>query len=127
MKPNQDTIRALLIEHNPFLLEGLYKLLSESAEMEVAGVAGSGAAGLALFEQIRPSVTILDLELPDLPAEEIVRRIRKIDPRTPVLILATYELDPAGAAAIEAGASTVIAKDQIGVVLLSLIHSLCGR
>lgn len=127
MSPNPVPVRALLIEHNRILLDGLRKLLSESPEMEVAGVAASGAAGLALFEQIRPCVTVLDLELPDMTAPELVRRIRKIDPRAPILILATYELDPSGAAAIAAGASAVIAKDQIGAVLLTLIHSLCGR
>src|SRR5687768_14628204 len=112
----------VIIEHNRFLLDGLTRLLSELPDADIAGVATSGSAGLTLFERMRPVVTILDLELPDMEAAGLVRRLRQLDARSPILVLATYELDPAAGEAIASGATSVIAKDQISTVLLPLIR-----
>jgi DNA-binding NarL/FixJ family response regulator len=51
-----------------------------------------------------------------------VRRLRQLDANLPILVLATYELDPAAAEAIASGATAIIAKDQIATVLLPLIR-----
>jgi DNA-binding NarL/FixJ family response regulator len=123
MSEPSDRIDVLIIEHNRILLEGLSHLLSEPPDMEIAGVATTGSAGLTLFEQKRPAVTVIDLELPDTNAAGLVRQIRRLDAQTSILILASYELDPAGAEAIAAGAAAVIAKDQIASTLVPLIRS----
>lgn len=112
----------LLIEHNRILLDGLSGLLSESPYMELAGAVASGAAGVAVFAQERPTVAIVDLELPDITAVEVVRQIRNLDSKAPILILATYELDAAGTEAITAGATAIIAKDQSAILLVPLIR-----
>jgi DNA-binding NarL/FixJ family response regulator len=112
----------LIIEHNRILLDGLTRLLSELRDADVAGVATSRSAGLTLFERTHPALTILDLELPGTDAAGLVRRLRQLDANLPILVLATYELDPAAAEAIASGATAIIAKDQIATVLLPLIR-----
>jgi two-component system NarL family response regulator len=126
MTEHSGRLRVLLIEHNRILLEGLSRLLSELPDMELAGVTSSASAGVALFEQKRPAVTVIDLELPDTTAAGLVRQIRQFDAGAPILILATYELDPAGADAIVSGAAAVIAKDQIASMLVPLIRSVAS-
>ncbi len=124
MSVTPEPIQVLVIEHNQILLEGLTQLLSESPGITLVGAANSAAAGVALFKQQRPAVTIIDLQLPDAAPGDIVRRIRSLDAKTPILILAGYELDPAGAEAIAAGATAIIAKNQIASTLVSLIRRL---
>ena len=127
MTPHTGRIRVLLIEHNRILLEGLSHLLSELPGIELAGVSTSGIAAIAMFKQKRPHITVIDLELPDTTATDLVRMIRQVDPDALILILATYELDPAGAQAITSGAAALVAKDQANVLLEPLIRSLAGR
>lgn len=122
MSTEPDVIRVLLIEHNRILREGLIQLLLASGDMALAGAAGSGATGMSLFEEERPAVTVIDLELPDMPAVEVVGHIRSLDPGAPILILATYEFDPAGRDAILSGAAAIIAKDQVAATLAPLIR-----
>lgn len=123
MSGTSKRIRVLVIEHNQILLEGLCQLLSELPDMDLAGVANSSLAGLALFEQKRPTVTIIDLDLPDATAATLVQRIRQIEKTAPILILTAYELGPAAIKAVAAGASAVIAKNQIAAMLAPLIRS----
>jgi DNA-binding NarL/FixJ family response regulator len=126
MSIESGTLRVLVIEHNPILLEGLSQLISEFLGAEIVGVAASAAAGIELFVEKRPTITIVDLELPDTSLVELVQRIRRIDADVPILTLATYELDPIGAQVISSGATAIIAKDQIASMLLPLIRRFAG-
>jgi len=47
----------------------------------------SASEALALFEQQRPDVAVLDVQLPDLSGLELLRRIRAVDARTPVIFI----------------------------------------
>lgn len=49
-------------------------------------MATKGEEALALFEQVHPSLIILDLMLPDISGEEICRRLRKKS-RVPIIML----------------------------------------
>jgi len=49
--------------------------------------AGTGKEGIGLFRQQRPSVTFLDLELPDMNGIEVLKNIRMIDSAAAVIIL----------------------------------------
>ena len=127
MSEHSGRLRVLLIEHNRLLLEGLSRLISESPDVELAAFTSSASTGVTLFQQERPAVTIIDLELPDATAPGLVRQIRQLDATAPILILATYELDAEGTKAITSGATAVIAKHQIASLLLPLIHTLAVR
>jgi DNA-binding NarL/FixJ family response regulator len=127
MSESSHRTRVLIIEHNRILLEGLSHLLAEAADLEIAGAATTGAAGLILFAQKRPDVVVVDLEIPDMTAAYFVQQIQRIDARPRILILATYELDPAGAEAIAFGAAGILAKDQIASALAPLIRSVVSR
>ena len=49
--------------------------------------ATSGVAGLKLFRQHNPRVTILDLRMPEMDGLTVLKEIRAIDPHAPVIIL----------------------------------------
>lgn len=49
--------------------------------------ASSGQKGIELFRRERPHVTILDFEMPDMDGLAVLREIRAVDPRAPVIML----------------------------------------
>ncbi|ULA59190.1 MAG: hypothetical protein LZF60_90067 [Nitrospira sp.] len=58
--------------------------------------ATSGREGVALFRQLRPVVTLLDLRMPEMDGLTVLKEIRTHDPRAGVIILgggATEELE----------------------------------
>ena len=49
--------------------------------------ASHGQKGIDVFRRERPDVTILDFEMPDMDGLAVLRQIREIDPRAPVIML----------------------------------------
>ena len=78
----------LHIDDQPANLALVERVLESRSELLLLSASG-GRAGLALARENRPDVILLDLHLPDMPGEEIVRRLHN-EPRTrriPIIIL----------------------------------------
>ena len=78
---------------------------------------GSATQALSLIQAERFDLYLLDTRLPDLDGFELCRRMRSLDPQTPILFFsgAAYESDKQKG--IEAGASAYVAKPDIEGVL----------
>ena len=107
------SIRILLADDHAMLRAGLRALLSAEPDLEVVGEAGNGEEAVALAEQLRPDVVVMDISMPVLDGLEATRRIAT-DPRTAltrVLVLTTFDLDEYVFQALQAGASGFLLKD----------------
>jgi CheY-like chemotaxis protein len=49
--------------------------------------ADSGVRGLQLYRQEHPDVIVLDLRMPELDGVAVLKEIRRVDPKQPVIIL----------------------------------------
>jgi two-component system, OmpR family, KDP operon response regulator KdpE len=83
------------------------------ATLEVNGfrvlAAASGQEGLVLATQHRPAVVILDLGLPDLAGQDVLRRLREWS-NMPVVILSVQDDESGKVAALDAGADDYVTK-----------------
>lgn len=128
MSANERRIRVLLIEPNPVLLEGIATLLRDEPDMELVGSAISTLAGVDLLRQVQPNVIVLDLGLAEPSSAMAVRELRGADSDASIIVLVSYELDPAATSVIQAGATAVIAKHQLENSLVDAIRtSRAGR
>ena len=74
---------------------------------------GTAAQALSLIEEERFDLYLLDVWLPDLDGFELCRRMREVDPHTPILFFsgAAYEADKKRA--IDAGANAYVTKPDL--------------
>jgi len=79
-------VRVLVVDDHPIWRDGTARYLEE-AGFTVAGTAGSGAQALRIAAAVRPDVVLLDLNLPDLPAAEVIRGLLAAVPPARVLML----------------------------------------
>jgi two-component system cell cycle response regulator len=89
-------------------------------------LAASGAECLALAVSRHPDLILLDLQLPDIPGHEVLRRLRA-DPATrdiPVIVLTAATDSSVRLAALAAGADDVICKPAAEAVLLARMRNL---
>jgi DNA-binding NarL/FixJ family response regulator len=106
-------IRVLVVDDQQLLRDGLRAILESAEDIEVVGEAGNGREALRLGRELRPSVFLMDLQMPTMTGHEAIRAIRA-DPllaATPVLVLTTFDADDDVVEAIAAGANGYLLKD----------------
>ncbi len=74
----------LVVDDEPSILTAFRRAFGRQAEVLTAD---SASDGLALAQERRPDVIILDVHLPDMTGLEALRRLRAVDARTPVVFI----------------------------------------
>lgn len=52
--------------------------------------AGNGEEALALFEQEKPDLVVLDIQMPGINGVEVLSRMKDLSPQTPVILSSAY-------------------------------------
>jgi DNA-binding NarL/FixJ family response regulator len=81
------TIRVILVDDHPLVLNGLYHLLQEYPEFEVLDRCLSGPEALASTRKHRPDILILDLLMPGMDGLEVVRSLQNEELQPNVVLL----------------------------------------
>jgi DNA-binding NarL/FixJ family response regulator len=118
-----DTVRVLAVNHNHILREGLRSFIEAQSRVKLTGSVADADSAVRLFEETRPDLTLVDLNLPSGRGIDVIRRIRQIDGEAWIIGLVTYEWDDRGREAVEAGAAAVLSKDLIGEKLVPMIRT----
>jgi DNA-binding NarL/FixJ family response regulator len=86
-------MRVLLVDDHPIMRDGLRAAISRLFPATLFIEAGTSAEALKQATSLRPHLSILDINLPDLNGLELARRLRASCRRTKILFLAA-EADP---------------------------------
>ncbi|MBT1178238.1 response regulator [Bifidobacterium vespertilionis] len=117
------TIRVVIADDQELVRAGFGMVINSQADMQVVGQARDGAEAVALAEQSRPDVVLMDVRMPGMDGLEATGRITALDEGIRVIILTTFDLDEYVMAAINAGASGFLLKDTEPETLLSSIRT----
>lgn len=121
-------IRILTVDDHALLREGIAALLATEADMTVIGAAGTGREAVEQFRALRPDVTLMDLQMPDMSGPEAISAIRAEFPDARIVVLTTYSGDAQITRAFKAGASGYLLKSLIGRELIETIRAVhAGR
>jgi len=109
MKCAQDDPKpwVLIIEDDPRSADLAKDAIAQTFNVEIAS---DGRSGLAAYEQHRHDLVMLDLALPDIPGETVLRELRKIDPTQPIVIVTANTSLDSHAALVLDGAYDFIVK-----------------
>ena len=92
--------------------EGLRGLLQSDPELEVAGEAEDGRSAVALAEELRPDVVVMDVRMPDLNGVDATRQVRDVCPNARVVALSAEADRRATVEMLRAGASGYVLKES---------------
>jgi DNA-binding NarL/FixJ family response regulator len=108
---SKPAIRVLAADDQRVVREGLAMLLGLLPDVEVVGTAADGEEALALADELRPDVILMDLRMPRMDGVEATRRLRASHPEIKVVVLTTYADDHSVLEALRAGALGYLTKD----------------
>jgi len=74
--------------------------------------AGDGASAIAAAKAERPDVVVLDVMLPDMSGLDVLRKLREINPRLPVLFLTAKDALEDRIAGLTAGGDDYVTKPK---------------
>jgi DNA-binding NarL/FixJ family response regulator len=86
-----ETIRVILADDHPLVLNGLYHLLREYPDFEVLDRCTSGGEALEAAKRHRPDVLVLDLLMPGMDGLDVVRALNDTNV-SPAIVLLTAQL-----------------------------------
>ena len=118
----QKIARIVLADDHRLMTECLRALLEKDPNLKVVGEATNGREALALVQQLRPDLVLMDASMPDLNGIEATRRLRVTQPRAAVLCLSMHAESCYVKAMLEAGAAGYVLKECAGEELLRAIR-----
>ena len=102
----------LLVDDHELIRQGLRHAFERDPDFDVVGEADSVKQALAVAQQLKPDVAIIDLRLGDGSGLEVVRSLRSSFPTMGLVVLTMYAGDEQLFGALDAGASAFVAKDS---------------
>jgi DNA-binding NarL/FixJ family response regulator len=121
-------IRILVVDDHALLREGIAALLASDAEMAVVGDAATGRQAVQQYGRLRPDITLMDLQMPDMSGLDAILAIRAEFPDARIVVLTTYSGDVQVMRALKAGACGYLLKNLVHKELLETIRAVhAGR
>jgi DNA-binding NarL/FixJ family response regulator len=117
------SIRVLIVDDHAVVREGIAALLGRQPDMMAVGEASDGDEAVALFRELAPDVTLMDIQLGRMGGIEAIEQIRRTSPDARILVLTTYPGDAQVVRAIRAGAAGYLLKNCIRKELLDAIRA----
>lgn len=124
-QPNRDvvtTMKVLLVEDEPFLADTMRRGLSEHGY--AVDLARNGTRGLELALGDQYQAILLDIMLPGMHGDLVLKELRARDIHTPVIILTAKDGEYDRGRALDLGADDFLAKPFSFVVLLTRLEDL---
>ena len=122
------SIRILIVDDHVMLRQGIMAIVEPEADMVIVGEAANGAEAVEAHRQLRPEVTLMDLQLPVMTGIEAITTIRAQSPGARIVVLTTYSGDVQAVRALKAGASGYLLKSTLIDELLTAIRAVhAGR
>ncbi len=104
-------ITVLLVDDHAVVRQGVRFFLESREEFTVVGEAESGETAVKLAAEQIPDVVLMDLVMPEMDGVEATRQVKKISPRSQIVVLTSYHDDEYIFPALQAGAISYILKD----------------
>jgi DNA-binding NarL/FixJ family response regulator len=119
-----EKIKVLIVDDHTLMRQGLCQILSMESDIEVVGEAKDGEECLQLVKSLRPDVTLLDLNMPNMNGIIALRKLKDMDQTTKVLILTFHEEVEYIYETFNLGANGYLVKDVESDVLISGIREI---
>jgi DNA-binding NarL/FixJ family response regulator len=103
--------RVLVVENESIVRQGLRRLLELEPRVTVVGEARDGDEALERIRALSPDVVLLDLRMPKRDGIGVLEALGESGPKTPCLVLTTFDDPELLLRAVRAGATGYLLKD----------------
>jgi DNA-binding NarL/FixJ family response regulator len=114
----------VLADDHVLFRRGMKKIIENMPGMEVVGEANDGIELIKMINNLAPDLALLDISMPNLSGIEALRDIRRISPKTKILILTMHKSREYLYHSISAGANGYLLKEDSDEELFAAIETI---
>jgi DNA-binding NarL/FixJ family response regulator len=118
------SLRILIADDHDLIRRGVRNLLEMHEGWKICAEANRGPEAVEKTEQLKPDVVIIDVCMPELNGVEATRQIRKVSPRTEVLVLSVHHSEHLIREILDAGARAFVVKTDCDIDLVRAVEAL---
>jgi len=102
--------------------EGIRAILADEQDLEIVGEAVNGQEAIHNTSLCRPSIVLMDLNMPHINGAEAIRAIKRRHPKVKIIVLTVHKAEEFVRSTLDAGADAYILKDDTRLELISAIR-----
>lgn len=107
-----DDITIVIADDHPIVRKGLRLVIEADPRLKVLAEADDGEAAVALIEELRPQIVVLDVDMPNLDGFDVARELQKRKLTPKIVFLTIHSEEDLFNAAMDLGARGYILKDS---------------
>ncbi len=88
-----EMVSVIIVDDHEIVRKGIRAYLESTSEFTVVGEASSGREAIPLVAELVPDVVLMDLIMPDMDGIRTTREIKKISPRSQIVVLTSFHED----------------------------------
>lgn len=115
--------KVLLVDDHAVVRDGLTRLIRGEADMDVCGEAGTAEEAIAAITRLNPDLAIVDVTLSGVNGIELIKNIKAVRPKLPVLVLSMHDESHYAERALRAGASGYVMKREARDRIMAAIRT----
>jgi DNA-binding NarL/FixJ family response regulator len=119
-------IRIVIADDHAIVREGLKRIVSEIADMQVIGEAADGTEVMQRVRELDFDILVQDLSMPGRSGMELIKLVRAEKPKLRILVLSMHQELQYAVRAIKSGASGYLTKESAPAQLEQAIRKIAG-
>jgi NarL family two-component system response regulator LiaR len=117
-----ERISVLIVDDHDVVRQGIRAFLATQPDLEIVGEAASGDEAIRLAREHIPDVVLMDLVMPGMNGVEATRAVKRVSPRSQIVVLTSYHEDEHIFPALRAGALSYTLKDIRSAELAAIVR-----
>ncbi|MBN1448640.1 MAG: response regulator transcription factor [Bacteroidetes bacterium] len=122
MTLNGQRINVVIADDHPVVRMGLRQVIGHDPRIRILAEAENGRQAMEAIFLHQPHVAVLDIEMPEMSGIDVMRRLRKEDCQTRIIVLTIHDNETIFESVVELGALGYILKDSAMTDILRAIH-----
>lgn len=121
-QPDAKAIRILIADDHALIRKGLRQVLSDAFKHSAIGEASNAREVLELVSTQVWDVILLDITMPGQSGLDVLKQVKQLHPKTPVLVLSMHPEDQYAMRALKAGAAGYLTKNTASELVATALR-----
>lgn len=119
-------LRILMADDHALIRKGLKQVLADEFPNSEIGEAGNAREALSLATKRPWDAVLLDITMPGQSGLDVLKQLKQLHPKTPILVLSMHPEDQYAMRALKAGAAGYLTKNTASEMVASALRKVLG-